>query len=178
MSAMQCFQPAREQDLEAVYSLIRERIRWMDEKGLGQWNKVDYFGVYPESYFREAMADKRLYVLRGEDGEGVAGAAVISDADAFWPEDGESALYLHNLVTDVREAGKGLGDMMLWFCEVLARTRGRSYMRLDCAKDNAKLNTYYALRGFLPAGEVCDGPYMGVLRQKDLTKGCSCGHGE
>ena len=41
------------EDVGPILDLIRRRIRWMDEIGLDHWNKVDYFGIYPERYYEE-----------------------------------------------------------------------------------------------------------------------------
>lgn len=45
------FQPAAPQ--EAVFHLYEQRVSWMNEKGLHQWNDTDYLNAYPISYYRE-----------------------------------------------------------------------------------------------------------------------------
>jgi len=175
MSEMYCFQRAQETDVARVMELIEARIRWMDDCGIEQWNKNGYLNAYPEAYYREELEKQRLYVLRGETTKRVYGALVLRESDENW-DDGESAYYVNNLVADPQEKGTGL--YMLSFCDVLARAKKKSYLRLDCDKTNEKLNRYYALQGFEAVGECTDGPYTGVRRQKDLTKGCNCCHGE
>lgn len=168
---MYCFQRAEENDIARVMELIKARIRWMDEAGIDQWNKNGYLNAYPEAYYREAVTRRQLYVLRGEETKRVYGALVLREADENW-DDGESAYYVHNLVADRDEKGAGL--YMLSFCDVLARSKMKKYLRLDCARDNEKLNAYYARQGFERVGECEDGPYLGYKLQKDLTKGCNC----
>ena len=34
--------PAKEEDVPAIMALLQQRIDWMDEKGLYQWNKTEY----------------------------------------------------------------------------------------------------------------------------------------
>lgn len=172
---MYCFQRAKETDIARVMELIESRIRWMDESGIEQWNKNGYLEAYPEAYYREELENRRLYVLRGEETGHVYGALVLRESDDNWGDDAQ-AYYVHNLVADIDEKGAGL--YMLSFCDVLARAKKKSYLRLDCDKTNGKLNRYYALQGFAAVGECTDGPYTGIRRQKDLTKGCNCCHGE
>ena len=171
MSEMYCFQRAQETDIARVMELIKARVRWMDACGIEQWNKNGYLDAYPESYYRKELAKRQLYVLRGETTKRVYGALVLREQDENWSDE-ESALYVHNLVADIDEKGAGL--YMLSFCDVLARAKGKHYLRLDCDKSNEKLNTYYARQGFEAVGECTDGPYTGIRRQKDLTRGCSC----
>ncbi|MGN0975124.1 MAG: GNAT family N-acetyltransferase [Gemmiger sp.] len=159
------FMPAAAQDAGAVFALIRARIRWMDKVGVEQWNKLDYWGAFPESYYRAAIADGRLYVLRRPDGS-VAGAGVLSPSDNAWPADGVPALYLHNFVTALD--APGAGDEFLRGCEALARRRGSTCLRLDCAANNRKLNDYYARRGYRAVGRVIEGDFIGTRREKTL----------
>ena len=153
-------------DLPRFYDLLRQRIAWMDQVGIQQWNTTDYWGVYPESHY-EALTDRgEFYVLfREADGLLVSGAALY-DSDPRWPDCTPPAFYVHHLVTDMAE--KGAGRAMLRACEDLGRRRGKIYLRLDCAVDNVPLNRYYEEQGYLPAGSCIDGAYAGTLRQKWL----------
>lgn len=169
MDEVCCFQPAQEEDLDAVFRLIDGRIRWMEEKGLHQWNETDYWGVYPPAHYRALMQRRELYVLRM--GARITAAAALLTEDERWPQDGVRALYVHHLASQAGE--KGAGALALDFCEAIARSRKMDYLRLDCAADNERLNRYYAQRGFLPAGDFTEGPYTGTRRQKRLA-GCAC----
>ena len=39
-------------EAEQVFDLIRQRIAWMDERGIQQWNHPGYLRRYPLDYFR------------------------------------------------------------------------------------------------------------------------------
>lgn len=60
-------------DTGDIVRLIEDRIRWMDEQGLEQWNKFDYLEVFPPAYFRENIEDgvvaekRRTGSLRRDD---------------------------------------------------------------------------------------------------------------
>ena len=43
--------PAKEEDVPAIMALLQQRIDWMAEKGLYQWNKTEYLTCYPRPIF-------------------------------------------------------------------------------------------------------------------------------
>ena len=147
---------ARPEEVDEVFSLYEKRVRWMDEKGIRQWNDTDYLNAYPADYYREMRAKDCLYVLTD----------VLSE-DERWAEcENEPAFYVHNLVTD--SSASGAGRALLAAAEALGQAHGKRYMRLDCAVDSAFLNGYYESLGYRAAGQCEDGPYVGVKRQKEL----------
>ena len=73
---------------------------------------------------------------------------------------------MHNLATNA--AFPGAGRALLGHCEEQARRWGKEYLRLDCQRDNNKLNQYYENLGFMPVGTVEDAPYYGIRREKKL----------
>lgn len=158
---------ARPEKIDEIFSLYEKRIRWMDEKGIHQWNDADYLHIYPADYYREMREKGCLYVLTDAVTGKITGAAVLLSEDERWAETEEApAFYVHNLVTD--SAVPGAGRALLAAAEALGRTRGKRYMRLDCAVDSAFLNGYYESLGYRAAGQCEDGPYVGVKRQKEL----------
>ena len=159
------FSKASTADAPAVFRLILERVRWMNTVGLHQWNDTGYLEAYPESYYAKQAERGRLYILK-QDGT-ICGAAVLLTEDSRWPDRPEPALYVHNLVA--ASGAKGAGSALLQHAENLARAKGKAYLRLDCAVDNADLNRYYESRGFMPAGVCTDGPYTGNRREKALA---------
>jgi GNAT superfamily N-acetyltransferase len=163
MDARYTVSPAAESDLADVFALIDERIRWMDEQGIVQWNTYDYWTVFPRSHYRAAMEAGRLFVLK-EDGRTVA-SVTLTVEDAHW-HDGAAALYIHHLVSATDS--HGAGDAMLAFCTEKALTEGCDYLRLDCARHNRQLNDYYETHGFVLVGDDPGPAYMANLREKKL----------
>ncbi len=158
------FRPAAETDIAAIYGLYENRVRWMDQNGLRQWNVTDYLNVYTPAYFQKQLADGRLFVL--EHAGGIVGAAVLLRADSRWDGVSEDACYIHNLVTD--PSAGGMGGRLLAELEGLAAARGDRFLRLDCADDNAFLNAWYESLGFRAVGRCRDGSYSGIRREKRL----------
>lgn len=154
-------------DLPRFYELIRARIAWMDRQGIQQWNTTDYWTVYPEAHYEELTRRGEFYLLRREaDGLLVVGAALY-ESDPRWSDGTPPAFYVHHLTAD--QSAPGAGRVFLRRCEDLSRRRGKTYLRLDCAVDNAPLNRYYEEQGYRMAGVCVDGVYRGNLRQKLLS---------
>lgn len=164
---MECrFLLADETMLDDIFNLFIKRVAWMDKVGIKQWNVSHYLEAYPKEYYKRQIDENRLYVIA--DNDKIIAAIVLLEEDDRW-DDQASAYYLHNFVTDTEV--KGIGKKMLEFVEALARENNKLKLRLDCAEDNAFLNTYYENEGFVLAGKCQEGPYYkGNKREKSLKK--------
>ena len=155
--------PASPGATAAVTRLIRERVRWMDQVGIRQWNDEEYLEKYPLAYFEAHQQAGRLYVL--EEGGRITGAVALLDQDPRWA-DGLPAWYLHHLVGD--PAVPGAGRRVMEAVIALAPRRGKARLRLDASLGNQKLARFYQGFGFEARGTVADGNYQGVLWEKRL----------
>jgi len=165
------FVPAQAHHLPSVYALIDQRIRWMDEMGIRQWNVTGYWLRYPQEYYVRLMQAGQLYVLldgnESDGNEKVLGAAALLETDPHWAGfEGDSACYLHHFVTDVHAGG--VGSIILQKAESIARAAGKACLRLDCSDSNPRLNRYYEEAGYHITGRCTDGPYSGNRREKAL----------
>ena len=150
-------------EVKQAIAIICERIRWMDEMHLRQWNVTYYLSCYPYSYFESLVAKKELYGAF-EEGK-LIGIAALFSSDERW-QGAEDALYVHHLA--VLPGYSGTGAALLSFCEQQARNRGKSFLRLDAQKGNERLNDYYEKQGFTFVCEMIEGAYEGIKRQKKL----------
>lgn len=148
-----------------MFDLIVQRIRWMDEKGIKQWNATHYDTAYPLETKVEACENGTAFGLVDAAGRIIC-AAILLEEDEYWPADQVNALYVHSFVS--RSDCPGAGAAFLRCAEDYARKLGKEYLRLDSQKDNEKLGRYYAVQGFAEMGDCEDGPYIGTLRQKKL----------
>ncbi|MFF4773443.1 GNAT family N-acetyltransferase [Microtetraspora fusca] len=133
-------------DLPAVLSLLADAARWLDSQGVRQW-PADGF---PASRIEPLIEVGAMFVL--DDGRGTA-ATVALDGHAdpeFWGRDDrpDTARYVHKLAVSRAYAGKGLGEALLDWAGLRAAADGRRWLRLDCSKDNLRLQRYYAELGF------------------------------
>ena len=162
------FRQSEPHEVEAVFRLIMSRVRWMDEKGIRQWNVTRYDECYPLEYYEAARRRGDLFVLADEAG-GIAACAVLKKEDDRWSaeQQKERAFYLHHFAA--RLGDRGAGSRFLELAEEYARRCGVRLFRLDSADDNPRLTAYYDQRGYVPAGHCVDGLYTGILREKVLT---------
>ncbi len=161
------FRKGSPDDAHVLYNLVVERMAWMDGNGIRQWNVTAYLERFPIDYYVEKQRVGQLYVLVDDTSSKVVCAAVLKEDDDRWPDDGATALYLHNFASAVGWH-EPVGDIFLHHCSMLALDMRKEYLRLDCAVDNDFLNSYYSQRGYLAAGFCTHGLYKGVLRQKPL----------
>lgn len=158
---------AKELDVEDVFNIIKERIKWMDKVGIKQWNVTDYCTRFPKEHYINKMKTNNLYVLRQTKDDKIVGAVVCFDIDERWLDHLEvPAYYLHNFVThpDV----KGAGKIILKCMEEHALNNNKKALRLECAMDNSGINNYYEQNGFTLVGLCDDGPYTWNRREKVL----------
>ena len=59
------FRQIKKEELSEMFSLILQRIEWMDEVGIEQWNCTDYANVYPLSSVRGYVPKNSIY--KGRD---------------------------------------------------------------------------------------------------------------
>ena len=131
--------PAAAGEIDAVFALFEQRVSWMNQRDIHQWNDTDYLNEYPKTYYQQQRELGNLYVLTDNTDGAVAGAVVLLQSDDRWLDRaGSPAYYVHNLVTD--PAARGAGRELLAQAEKLAVGHGKRFMRLDCAEDNAFLN--------------------------------------
>ncbi len=147
------------EDMDAVISLIKKRMDWMDQKKLKQWNHTGYLEAYPRSYFLDHSEFFIVAVIE----EKIVGAAAVFKKDERWPE-GQEALYVHHLVSD--SAYRGVGAALLQYVDKAAYKQGLAAVRLDCEVNNETLNAYYEAQGYQACGFCEDGPYRGIRREK------------
>lgn len=167
MIAKYDFRQARTDEVQKVFQLVLDRIHWMDEKGIRQWNVTKYLERFPFSYYEGKQAEGELFVLEEKVSGDIVCGAVLKEVDDRWPETVEgSAYYLHNFATDTKVRGAGL--VFLHLAEQYAAAMGKAYFRLDCAVDNAFLNRYYDAQGYVVVGNCVHGLYRGLLREKKL----------
>ena len=139
-----------------MFDLVLERMKWMDEKGIEQWNVMDYDEVYPLSYYEQKCREGRAFALEDKDGTTLC-AAVLLEHDSRWSDDAPAKVGAGDAGAEfLRRAGE------------YALSINKKYLRLDSSEDNEPLAKYYENLGFVPAGTCTDGPYKGIRREKKL----------
>nr|WP_062340760.1 GNAT family N-acetyltransferase [Herbidospora sakaeratensis] len=128
-------------DLPDVLTLLADAARWLDGLGVRQWPS----GGFPAARIAPLVEEGVLYVLTVDD-ETAAVMALDDHADAeFWTaaDRPESAFYVHKLAVNRAHSGRGLGEVLLDWAGLRALAAGRRHVRLDCSKENTRLQGYY-----------------------------------
>lgn len=167
------FREIEKDEVSEMFQMVLDRMKWMDEVGIRQWNVTGYDKVYPMSYYEGKRQKGENFVLIDTEKNQIVCAGVMKDkddrgrwADVLKGAPDEGAVYLHHLVT--RLDAKGSGIIFIEFAEKLAKERGKKYFRLDSAVGNVNLENYYTKQDYYPVGYCNDGLYHGVLREKKL----------
>ncbi|MBO3746590.1 GNAT family N-acetyltransferase [Streptosporangiaceae bacterium NEAU-GS5] len=185
LSAELTLRHAAPDDLSGVLALLAETADWLNGLGVRQWP----VGGFPAARIAPLIDEGVMYVLDGEDGSGpVATMALDGNADAeFWtPGDlPGGAFYVHKLAVRRSHAGLGVGEALLDWAGLRVAAAGRRWLRLDCAKDNPRLQHYYRDQRFhhvrtvdlahrasgalFERGAALRGPGRALCRFHDLT---------
>lgn len=131
-------------DVECILNILEKRCVWMEMNNIEQWQSNSYTISFNEGYFNKEVKKKRVYVAKINNK--VGGVFLLRDNDVLW-KDSERAFYIHHLATDINY--KGLGKIIIEYIKYLALKQNKTYIRLDCVKNNEKLNNYYEKLGFI-----------------------------
>ena len=88
---------ARPEEVDEVFSLYEKRVRWMDEKGIRQWNDTDYLNAYPaDERWAESEDEPAFYVhnLVTDSSAPGAGRALLAAAEALGQAHGKRYMRL------------------------------------------------------------------------------------
>ncbi|GAA4236990.1 GNAT superfamily N-acetyltransferase [Streptosporangium album] len=128
-------------DLPGVLALLAETAGWLNARGVRQWPA----GGFPAERIAPLIEEGTMYLLDGDEGP-AATLALDGHADPeFWAaeDDPGSALYVHKLSVARAHSGRGLGEALLDWAGLRVLGMGGRWLRLDCSKDNARLQDYY-----------------------------------
>jgi GNAT superfamily N-acetyltransferase len=130
-------------DLEPAAAVLRNAARRLEAAGSPLWNPAQFNTSSLEPI--QAAGELCVAVLE----ERVIGVMFLQRSDpVFWADEPEgSSLFVHKLVVDDDQVGKGISKSLLEFAVVQARSSARAWVRLDCA-DRAKLRAVYEGFGF------------------------------
>lgn len=142
-------------DLPGVLTLLADTAEWLHSQGVRQWPRGGFGPERIEPLIAERvlyLVDDELRYLELDDAAPpVATIALDDHADPeFWrrADDPGAALYVHKLAVARPWSGFGLGDALLDWAGSMAHASGSRWLRLDCAKNNPRLQDYYRRRGF------------------------------
>lgn len=140
--------PAESADAPSVWALRRQREDWLAAQGIDQWVP----GEAPLRIIQEQVDQGDWHVVR-RGHRVVAGLRLLWADPDFWGPDDGTAVYVHGLMVDLEQSGKGMGAELLNWAANLGKRHGRVWLRLDSAATNPGLTAYYENLGFMHQGQ-------------------------
>lgn len=128
-----------------ILNLWQNSDKWLNSKGIYQW-RPEFFNVDQVIEFLTNGSDVYIAELNSE----VVGTYIITWTDPFiWKElDNLQSGYIHRFAVNRDYKGMGIGNILLEKAEQQIKSRGKTFVRLDCMTDNSRLNVYYQDYGF------------------------------
>lgn len=128
-------------DLEEILNLYKTRASWFKLNNINQRQK--YLQHHPQEEFIDAIKKRNYFVLK--ENENIVAAFELSENSKYWHENA-NAYYIYKLV--VKVGYKNLGSLILDICKEITKNNKKSLLRLDCLKNNKKLNEIYEKNDF------------------------------
>lgn len=159
---------AEDKDLDDLVCVLNDSLDYkisLDDNswGVDQFNKHEILTIMDRGETYVALVDDKV----------VATMSLEWSDKRIWGKylgNDNKAVYLHKLAVNSQYRGNNLGKILISKTEDLARSHGKVYIRLDCAKNNLGLIKYYKNLGFTLANEthIKDDDYLAVLMQKTV----------
>jgi protein-tyrosine phosphatase len=145
--------PARAEDVELVAAMLDET---------GEWPQP-----FPREELVERMGGEELFLV-DVDGEPAGTFTLLWDDPSFWGEQPPDAAYLHKLAVRPDFRGRGLGARVVEWAERRAAAAGRTYLRLDCKRNDPRIRGYYERLGFEHRGDVDHPRFAAALYERPV----------
>ena len=142
--------------MAAVAALLDEATVWVGQRGYEQWPLP-----FPRDEVAAAIERGEVYVAE-LDGDAVATMTLLWDDPMYWGERPPEAAYVHKLAVSRACAGQRIGQALVEWADKTAAGEGRSFLRLDCLRDNPGIRAYYERLGFEHRGDL-------VVRGRDMS---------
>jgi GNAT superfamily N-acetyltransferase len=125
--------PASIDDSQIVLDLWRMSARWLQSKGINQWDP-EHFNI--EQVYECFNNGSEIYLARLK--EEIVGTLFICWSDPLiWGElDNNESGYIHRFAVNRSHSGKGIGQLILKWAENYIRNKGKKRIRLDCMAEN------------------------------------------
>ena len=136
---------AKEDDIDAIERMYRDRVAFNNEHKIPQWR----YDQVTWDALSELYAIKDYYV--GVANHEIVCGCFIVDVDLlYWPDEPKgAALYLHKIVVHPAQSGLGYADALISFFKTKGEEEGFPCVRIDVRAQKAKLRAMYERNGFI-----------------------------
>jgi ribosomal protein S18 acetylase RimI-like enzyme len=154
-------------ELGIVISILAEASAALVERGINQWPSPPSPAL--RHLIEEQIALGQVYLARLPETGELAGTVRLTWRHvAVWPEDPDSAGYVHTLAIRPTLRGRQLGVALLAWAASHLRARQRRFLRLDCMAGSQPLRSYYERLGFVGRGLAAVDGYELARYELDL----------
>jgi protein-tyrosine phosphatase len=137
-------------DATTVAAVLTAAAQWLEDGG--KWN--DWPIPYPVAALIAPIADGEVYLVNKPiDNAPVATVTLKWSDERYWGPRPADAGYLHRLAVTPQMMGLGVGAAIVSWAISEIRVRNRTFLRLDCPRQNAQLRRYYEAKGFGHVGD-------------------------
>lgn len=158
------FEKACVDDLNSILEQYIERIDWFKEKEIKQWSK--YLEHHSKEEFVDTINNSNYFILKEND-KIIAGFELSTDSK-YWNDLKTKAYYIYKLV--IKVGYKNIGELIFEICKDICKNNNISYLRLDCLKNNDKLNQIYNDHGFKLTKNGYEDYYSYSLRELKINE--------
>ncbi len=152
------------QDIDAIFHLYNEGRDYQKTKFDKHWQTFDVELVereIDEGRFWKIVEDQQIACIF---------TVFYKDPVIWGPDSGESAMYIHRIVTSSDFRGRGYARVITEWTKEHAKANGLRYVRMDTWGDNQKLIDYYQDCGFRLLGITTPNPTDEMpLHYRDIT---------
>lgn len=133
---LSCFK-ADVRDLNDIMEVYKSRKKWFEKRKIKQWFK------HKKSDILNTIKKDNLFCIRKNNE--IISCFELSEYDKYF-HDGNKAYYIYKIV--VNPDYKGIGKFIFLICKYITKKNNKQYLRLDCVRNNKKLNEIYKNYGF------------------------------
>jgi ribosomal protein S18 acetylase RimI-like enzyme len=147
------FTQAHQDDLPIVLQFLKEAALWLQEREIDYWQ--DW--LHPPPLFLNWIQkgfDRDEFYLVYQSADVIGCFRLQWQDELFWGPQTDNAGYIHSFTVSRSLAGQHRGEQVLALIEEYCRTRGKTFLRLDCGKAIHGLCQYYEGYGFRKVGET------------------------
>lgn len=151
---MPIIRPARPEELDEIFALVRRAVIHMNAAGNPQWGED-----YPtRGHYAQDLARGELYGAYSPAGALLGAACINTDqapeyAAVAWRVPGP-AVVIHRMAVDPDQQRQGVGRAFFRFAEELARSRGVPALHIDTYGKNDRMQALILSCGFTRTGEI------------------------
>lgn len=154
---------AEAKDVEVVSSILREAADWLVQKGEKLWERNE---LAPDDV--RDQVESKMFWLAEVEGEFAGCIRYQLEDKEYWDDvPHEDSAFVHRVAVRRKFAGQRISEKMIEWAKRKAKSDGKRFLRLDCAK-RKKLCDIYESFGFKFHSLKEREPYLVVRYEFDL----------